>query len=724
MEGMVLIRVCLSVIFVLAVFLSGLSARSVPVISSVNARTSLAGEWKLGFGDDRKYASRGYDDSGWKTISMPGSITRYIIKGEIPGVTLDTLGKIEGICWLRKKIIFDKDLPRESLGLMLGQIANADETYFNGVKIGGMGGFPPRDFSMWNHPRHYVVPRSLIKYGGENVISIRVSYFVYCEMIGTLAIANYDDWSFDRSLQNFFRITMNFVIIFMGFPLLLMFLLFFIRKRDQEYLFYILQLMAGLFIVIDACDYFFWRSFGSTLLRLKVLGFSWAALNVVHPIFLHRIYGLSRKKTEIGLWIFLLFIVLLLSTVTGKPADRLQAVVLIALTTPIGLYNLSCHISALVKKRPYAPLFSVFGAIVILGAIHDAFVYFPKFGGFALNIFGYTPENLVFGYSAAALYTGTALLLIQRLINTMNNLDELNVKLEDKVRQRTEQLTRSNSDLHQAMEEVELINDNLTDANRSLKIAEHMHERDLAMAVNVQSSFLPGGPPVSEQYDIAYLFKPMAGISGDFFDFYLDGKELVGAGIFDVSGHGISSGLLTLIAKSIIYETFMDMRSERLNAVFDRINKKLIKEIGHIDNYLTGILVRMNDDSLEYVNGGHHDMAYRLGRSGKVGKVLGRDGNTLAGPFMGIREMEEPYRSVTIKIGAGDCFLLYTDCLDETWDTSKRSYGESRIMESLKKAPDGSASDILRCVMNDFYSFAGKEDNFKDDLTVMVIKRK
>ncbi|MBN1496287.1 MAG: SpoIIE family protein phosphatase [Spirochaetes bacterium] len=721
---MIPIRVYSSILFILVISLSYLDARAVPVVSSLDSRTSLAGDWKLTLSDNKKYSSRDYDDSGWLTVSMPGSVTRYLLAGQLPGVTLDSLGRIEGICWLRKTVVFDRDLPRESVGLILGQIANADETYFNGVKIGGMGNFPPHEFSMWNHPRHYVIPKSLIKYGEKNVISVRISFFVYCEMLGTLAIAGYDDWSFDRSLQNFIRVTMNYVIIFMGLPLLLMFGLYFVRKRNQEYLFYVLQLVAGLFIVLDACDYFFWHIFGSTLLRLKLLGFSWAALNVVHPIFLHRIYQLKRKKIEIGLWIYLVLIAVMLCTVTGKPADRVQAIILIALTTPIGLYNLSCHISAFMKRHPDAPMFGLFGIIVILGAIHDGFVYFPKFGGFALNIFGYTPENMIFGYTAAALYVGTSLLLITRLINTMDNLDELNVTLEKRVHERTEQLASANDELQQAMEEVETINEELIDANHNLKIAEYMHERDLAMAVNMQSSFLPERPPESGLYDIAFIFRPMAGISGDFYDFYKDGGELAGVGIFDVSGHGISSGLITLIAKSIIYETFMRMKNERLNTVFDQINRKLIKEIGHIDNYLTGILVRMSGDTLEYVNSGHPDMIYRMARSSRVGTVLDREKNSIAGPFMGTREMEQPYRSLALKISSGDCLMLYTDCLNETGNNLDASYDESRILRSFKNAPDGSAREILDSVMEDFYSFAGRRENFKDDLTVIVIKKK
>jgi sigma-B regulation protein RsbU (phosphoserine phosphatase) len=700
-------------------------AADVPVVSSLEKRTSLAGEWKATFGDNKKYSSLNYDDSDWNTVSMPGSLVRLLLEGKIRNITLEKLGKLEGICWLRKKIVFQKSLKRESVGLILGRIANADETFFNGVKIGGMGTFPPDEFSMWNYPRHYLIPGNLIKYGEENVISVRISYNVYCEMIGTLAITNYNDWSFDTSLQNFIRVTMNYVIIFMGVPVFLMFVLFYIRKRDQEYLFYGLQLLCGLSIVLDTCDYFFWHLFGNTLLRLQVLGFSWAALNVAHPIFLHRIYDLKRKKIEIALWTYLILIIILLATVTGKPEDRYQAMILIALTTPIGFYNLSCHVAAIVKRRTNAILFSVFGCIVILGAIHDGFAYFPKFGGFTIKIFGYTPENFIFGYSAAALFIGTALLLIQRLINTMNDLDDLNTNLEKKVLERTEELSRAKDEIEEAKDEVDTINEELTRANHSLRIAEYMHERDVEIAVNVQSAFLPTSVPYNEKYDVAFVYTPMSGISGDFYDFYQAGDKLDGVGIFDVSGHGIASGLLTLIAKSIIYGNFTNMKHEKLNKVFDSINKKLIKEMGHIDNYITGILIRFDNDHVEYVNSGHPDLIYRSAKSGRVGQVLDKDGASISGPFMGMKELErEPYRSLTIKINKGDCLLLYTDCFQETENIEGRTYEDVGIMESLKNAPDGSARSILDYILNDYYNFAGRKKDFKDDLTAILIKRK
>ena len=142
MRGMAPTRVCFTLLILLVVFPSLAHARAVPVVTTLDSRTSLAGDWKLALGDKPAYASREYDDSGWYTVTMPGSVSRYLMTGALPGVSLDSLDQIEGICWLRKTVIFDRDLPRGSAGLILGQIANADETYFNGREDRGHGGLP------------------------------------------------------------------------------------------------------------------------------------------------------------------------------------------------------------------------------------------------------------------------------------------------------------------------------------------------------------------------------------------------------------------------------------------------------------------------------------------------------------------------------------------------------------------------------------------------------
>ncbi|OHD65298.1 MAG: hypothetical protein A2176_15290 [Spirochaetes bacterium RBG_13_51_14] len=413
-------RFMLTVIFMVVAVSCGTRAFSQVPVASLNGRTSLHGEWKIQPNDDDKYAAVDYDDSSWDSIRLPGTMFSYIFRKS---------GSIENILWLRQTLHIDRALPREDIGLMLGRIGNADETYFNGVRIGGMGTFPPDGFSVWNHPRYYVIPKALVRYGGKNVIAVRIWGYIFCEMLGTLAVTGMEDWNRSRTRDNFFLITLNYIIIAMGVPIFFIFFFFYIRRRSsQEYLFYCLQLACGLIIVLELC--IFWNIYGSQLNRLKILAFAWAAINVTHPIFLHRIYGFNRRKTEILLWFSLASISTLEIFFAPVRLIRPLGIMLILGLIGIGFYNLSCQIYALYKKSPYSKLFSFFGSVVVIGAIHDGFMYLFKFIGINVS-YGFIFRYMIFPYSALVLYLGTTLVLVSRIISMVDEIRDLNTSLED-----------------------------------------------------------------------------------------------------------------------------------------------------------------------------------------------------------------------------------------------------------------------------------------------------
>jgi AraC-like DNA-binding protein len=398
--------------------------RAVPASAGVmvdrpGARTSIEGSWKINLHDSITFAAPEYDDSSWDNFNLPGSMMRY---------TVDRTGTLTGTLWIRKTITVDAKFPREDIGLMLGRIGNADETYFNGEKIGSTGRFPPRELSAWNHPRYYVVPKSAIRYGAKNVIAIRIWYYMINEVRGPLAVVGMDDFRTGKTYADFMLITMNYLIIAAGVPIFFVFFFFFIRRRSsEEYLFYCLQLLCGLVVILELCNY--WNTYGGILARFKILGVGWAALNVVHPIFLHRIYDMQRKKIEKLLWFFLAAVVFMALFFTDIATLRLNGILLIVVAVGIGFYNFSCHVSALYKKSPYAKLFSFFGSAVVITAIHDGFIYLFKFTGYDFH-YGILFEYMLFPYGAALLYTGTTLVLVSRFIGMSDEIEDLNTSLE------------------------------------------------------------------------------------------------------------------------------------------------------------------------------------------------------------------------------------------------------------------------------------------------------
>ena len=58
--------------------------------------------------------------------------------------------------------------------LELGYVDDVDESYFNGVKIGQTGSFPPNYSTAYNAQRLYDIPLNIVNFDKPNVIAVRV----------------------------------------------------------------------------------------------------------------------------------------------------------------------------------------------------------------------------------------------------------------------------------------------------------------------------------------------------------------------------------------------------------------------------------------------------------------------------------------------------------------------------------------------------------------------
>lgn len=300
-------------------------------------------------------------------------------------------------------------------------------------------------------------------------------------------------------------------------------------------------------------------------------------------------------------------------------------------------------------------------------------------------------------------------------VNTIRKeLAVMNVSLEQKVDDRTKML-------HQANEELEVINDSLMRTNSDLAEAQRIARLDMEMAVQVQRTLLPGAPPRPRGWDIALAFRPMAGISGDIYDFYTSDDDLEGLAIFDVSGHGIASGLITMIARSVFHRHFTRGRLLPLSRVIHNANQDLITEIGKVDNYLTGILLRFAGDMVEYVNAAHSDLVVRREGSGTV-EIVNMPDRDVKGLFLGAMGVDLPYEQMRFPLSPGDMLLLYTDCLYEEKDRHGEQYGMERLVASFRDAPSAPAQQVLDFVLKQFHDFVGSV-RLRDDLTVIVLKK-
>lgn len=258
-------------------------------------------------------------------------------------------------------------------------------------------------------------------------------------------------------------------------------------------------------------------------------------------------------------------------------------------------------------------------------------------------------------------------------------------------------------------------------ANMELSMRQKISEQEMALAANIQFQLFPQKPPACPGWDIAFFIRPMMGVSGDFYDFYESDGNVSGVSVFDVSGHGISSGLITLLARSIISRHFNQMSQGGLAKTVEDINSDLISEIGSVDSYLTGIILRLNGNTIEYINASHPDLLIKRGKTGNVLPVKPHD-RDLKGMLLGKEGLAGNFDVLNFSVASGDSLLAYTDGLTECSNSNKEGYGEERLKKAFKNSPDGTARDILDFITGDFNRFIGAAPH-KDDVTLIVMKK-
>ena len=245
-------------------------------------------------------------------------------------------------------------------------------------------------------------------------------------------------------------------------------------------------------------------------------------------------------------------------------------------------------------------------------------------------------------------------------------------------------------------------------------------ENELRLAQVVQQSFFKHNETIYDDWAISYYNKPMAGVSGDFLDIYSSDSKLDGIGIFDVSGHGIASGLVTMLVKNIIFQEFYNGRSDKLKSIIDRINIRYIKEKGNIENYLTGIITRLKDNTVEFINAGHSMPIYYSAKDDSANYI--EDDNTAFGAI-GLPDIPTNFVSHKVEMSRGDELIFFTDGATEAVNKQGEDFGKDRLLKSIFRNADRPLTTQVNCIVSDILTFIGNESQ-KDDITIIILKKK
>lgn len=648
-------------------------------------------------------------DSGWSWAPDAGDdkpgLFSPLSNDELADLT-KLLPSGSGRLWLRRDFAVPSELAGRDLACFLGRITMADRSYLNGYFIGGRGRFPPAEFSAWNEARAYLLPAKALDQRGPNTLLIEVWIDHEGSLVGRPFIGTPDAVESKASSETFWNQTVNIlsstIMLFVAFYYLL---LYFRRRQERENLFFAL---INLFSIVYLSNFYLslvpglpWPGMSFVIFQKIVANGMLYVLLFLLTSFVAAFLGIrQRLPVRIVRWALLAAPLLLVFLAPDYGTLREHRLFLQTFLLPPLGYIVFMAVFSLAKGNRDALALAAGLIPLVVAALLDIVVHE------VLRLFD---MPYLAGLGWPLVIASIFFILARRLSTTMSAVEELNADLERKVAERTRELSLANSEL--------------TTANELLEDARFSAERDMKMAAHVQRCFYPRAAVRCEGWDLAFHFAPMSGVSGDIFDFYVRDGILRGLGLFDVSGHGIASGLVAMLAKSIVHRKFVDNPDRSLAEIMVAINKDIIDEKGDIENYLTGVLLRFADDRVEYVNAAHPPMLFRRRKTGVIG-ALNVKGSDREGRFLGLEAVAGDYRSLSFSVDRGDVLLVYSDCLAEAKNPAGEEFGMGRIGEALRKAAHwNSAEEIRDGILSAFSDFVGAAP-LKDDLTFIVLMRK
>lgn len=615
------------------------------------------------------------------------------------------------LLWLKIDFVPDTEFKDKTIALYISQLQSSSWLWCNGNSIRKYGSIPPHEISCGTVSHFFMFPKPIINYEGNNTIYIQVWPGPLGMISNTVFIGEQQDVFTLSERHTFFnaKITIAFMTIMILIFVLYLLLYIVLRKNTHThvYLYYsLLSLFTSFFLIPFCISEISWAipPFIPYFLIIKI------CLNISAQVtvFFANSFMLSYLKIRISkkaLYSRIIFIIIPSLIILCIPNYK-------ALSSFIPFQLFFCMLDFFIctpkliksflhknKKTDslkltigFMPvLLCVLGDILIRGMMKiDTIPY--------ITLYGWQITIYIFLFYLVQEFGTTFVHNLQ----LKSQVEQLNSNLEEIVAIRTKELSEANYVLSKGLESV----------------------------AQVQKNVLPPKEKLFKGWDFSAIYCPLDNnVSGDFYDFYYTEEKLDGIGIFDVSGHGITAGLMTILSKGIITQHFVNGLEQKvpLTKVLEEINETYIKEKVNVDNYITGLLFTFSTfDSndvchIQMVNAGHPYPLFYDSKNQTVTEIKYENQNEQYG-IIGIEGLDVSFPTVNFEASINDVLVCFTDGITEAMNVDNKDFSKDRIIEILEKNAKLSAHEIGQMIMSELEMFT-KGTKIHDDITLIVLKR-
>ncbi len=238
---------------------------------------------------------------------------------------------------------------------------------------------------------------------------------------------------------------------------------------------------------------------------------------------------------------------------------------------------------------------------------------------------------------------------------------------------------------------------------------------EMELAKKIQTSILPANDRLGD-YQVAAVMRPADEVGGDYYDFFEThgGERWVTLG--DVSGHGVESGLIMMMAQSSIASILDSDTGVSPSALLVSVNRIIRKNILrlNVERYMTLVAANLSGDSIT-ISGKHTDLII-LRVPDYTPEVVPTDGT-----WLGITDEVDGFmKDRVVPVNKGDMVLMYTDGATEAKNSEGELFGDERLIESFIKHCRQPVNEIINGILADISAYQSGQD---DDITLLVIKK-
>lgn len=316
------------------------------------------------------------------------------------------------------------------------------------------------------------------------------------------------------------------------------------------------------------------------------------------------------------------------------------------------------------------------------------------------------------GIIAAFIISNTLTKPIYNLVDVMKEVEKENYDIEAHIKTKDE-IGKLAVTFNSMTRQIKLSRENLKDQARLKK--------EMEIAERIQTSLLPP-IPTHDELEIAASMNPAEEVGGDYYDLVLDKNKNFWIAIGDVSGHGVTPGLVMMMAETAFNNYVMEKGTSATpkDAIIS-VNKTLTENIRNRLNekhFMTMNFLKYTGSGKFLQAGSHVDIiVYRS-------KTKTCDTYPTDGVYMGIvPDISAHTADKAFSLNVNDVLVVYTDGVIEAKnkDNIENLLGMDVLKETIIANGEKNANSIMEAIKTRAMDWCGHKP--ADDITMVVTKR-